>query len=127
MKSISINKLNLTTPDNWKTEVNGSVTSLFDPDTGVGALQFSYYTVPDINAIDIIKELKEYSSDKYDDVNVEFINGYAYFSTIRSETYWRYWLLKEVNGIVFISYNCNEIDAYKENSTVNGIIHSILF
>jgi hypothetical protein len=126
MESFNLNNnLKLTAPDNWQIETEKNVTSLFDPNNGVGALQFSLYQVPNINSIDLIEELKQYMADKYDDVNVNLVDSYAYSDVTDKDKYWRYWLLKAGGIVIFASYNCAENDKNIETFAVDTIIKSI--
>jgi hypothetical protein len=98
MKYIYLNaNLKLLIPDNWEIENHGSIISLFDPIDGIGALEFSFYDVPNVDSLNLVKELEEYLSDKYEEVNIIFNNTDAYFSTIFDNRYWRYWLIKTLS------------------------------
>ena len=126
MKSINLGEFYLTVPDNWDSEVDGNIVSLFDRYNGFGALQFSFYSVSNIDSIDLRKELQEYLLDKHGNIDVDLINDYAYFDVTIDGIYWRYWLLKAIKNIVFISYNCDPVDIDKEKIIINNIINSML-
>lgn len=126
MTTIKLNNiLDITIPDNWKIEKDENITSLFDSDNGLGALQFSFYKMPISKTINVVDELKDYLLDKYADIKVHLVSKFAYSSIINKDLYWRYWLLKKDKTIVFISYNCNEADMGKEDSVIDEIINSI--
>ena len=47
-------------PDNWTIEQEKNVLSIFDPENGVGSLQFSFYQVPNPQIISVKNELEDY-------------------------------------------------------------------
>lgn len=127
MKLISLNDdFKIAVPDSWEINIDGNTTSLFDPINGVGALQFSSYSVPKIDSINLAKELDDYLEDKYENVHSKYINNYAYFNIIDDDIYWRYWLLKGNDSIMFVSYNCGLIDKDKEDIIIDKAIKSML-
>ncbi len=126
MKILNLNNdLKLTAPDNWEIETDENIVSLFNTDNGVGALQFSFYQVGDIDSIDLKKELFEYLSDKYENITVTLVNSCAYSNVTSGNRHWKYWLLKKKKEVIFISYNCNENDRNLEGQIVDNIVKSI--
>lgn len=82
--------------------------------------------VPNISDIDPIEDLFWYIADKHNDLEVKLTNGYAYADiTDHSGIYWRYWLFKNSEAVLFVSYNCNLTDKDKEESVIETIIRSI--
>lgn len=73
----------------------------------------------------MIGELEEYLAGKYDEVNVNLIDSYAYSDVTEKNKYWRYWLLKAGEKVIFVSYNCDESDKMIETLVIDNIIKSI--
>ncbi|PTS93387.1 hypothetical protein DBR11_25430 [Pedobacter sp. HMWF019] len=112
-------------PESWNGEKDNGVVSLYNQKNGVGALQFSFYQTPNVISVSIVEELQDYLEDKYEEVNVKLVNNYAYFNvTDEDETYWRYWLFRKSNDVMFVSYNCEASKKGEEDVIVNGIIKS---
>ena len=127
MKSQSIaDGFVITLPDDWEIKNDSDVLSLFDPNNGIGALQFSPFTPPDINAIDPVKELKDYLESKYPVVSIRLADNTAVSNVIDDDLFWRYWLIKGEKSILFVSYNCLNIDRGKEDKVIDEILKSIL-
>ncbi|MGK9126704.1 hypothetical protein M1D52_22000 [Olivibacter sp. SA151] len=111
-------------PEEWEVYQEEGVVTIYDPVKGVGALQLSLYGTG--KEVDVLGELKDYLSDKYEDITVSLLNGRAYFETVdEDEVYWRYWLFLKKGEIIFVSYNCDEEEKGKETTVVDEIIRSI--
>ncbi|QEL03451.1 hypothetical protein FKG96_22335 [Olivibacter sp. LS-1] len=67
----------------------------------------------------MLEELKDYLSDKYENVTVTLLNGKAYSVTVdEDKVYWRYWLFLKRDNIIFVSYNCDEEENDKETTVL---------
>ncbi len=114
-------------PDNWSAEMGSNgVVSLYNPDDGVGALQFSFYQVPNPEDKVLENELKNYLKDKLNDFNIIGNIDYTYCSYIHEEKRiaWRYWIFLNKNLLIFATYTCEIVDVGNENDIVDGIIQS---
>lgn len=112
-------------PNEWKSETNDGVVSLYEPDNGVGALQLSFY-LDNASFIDPSEELESYLGNKHEKIIVKIIDGRAYFD-IEDEygVYWQYWLFLQDRTVIFASYNCDKSDKGIEDHIVKEIIGSI--
>jgi len=121
MKSIHLDKnIIASIPNNWGINIGQGGVSLFDPINGVGAVQFSFYTVHNPYSLNLADELDEYLKDKYENVQANLLGDLAYVSLVSSSgILWRYWLLRKMSNIIFVSYNC------KKEDIVDNIIQSV--
>ena len=120
------NGIEVKMPDNWKVEEEGNVVSLYDPENGVGALQFSIYKA-NSSSINVSDELEDYIDDKHEHLDIKQISNYAYCDIIdEDDVYWRYWLFLKMDDVVFVSYNCDETDKNHEYDLINDIIESVI-
>jgi hypothetical protein len=112
-------------PENWIAELDEDVLSVYDPQSGVGALQFSTYSVPDMHQIDVRRELAAFLEGKPVLINVNAAADCAYSDYIdNDESYWKHWLFLIENVLVFVTYNCAKEDAAKEAEQVEAIVAS---
>ncbi|MGK9123895.1 hypothetical protein M1D52_07230 [Olivibacter sp. SA151] len=111
-------------PEEWEVYQEEGVATIYESAKGIGALQLSLYRKG--KEVDVLEELKDYLSDKYENVTVTLLNGKAYSETVdEDKVYWRYWLFLKRDNIIFVSYNCDEEEKGKETTVVDEIIRSI--
>jgi hypothetical protein len=102
------------------------VISLCDPVNGFGALQFSFYTVHNASLLDLKEELRDYLEIGHENSGLTAKDNLAYCDAMTStDKFWRYWLLRKKDSMVFITYSCLKKDADKEVSIVDYIIGEI--
>lgn len=112
---------------NWEVQEDGNVISVFDPKKGLGALQFSIYLVEDAVGIDVANELRDFLEGKTVDAEIASYGNHAYSQFHdEEETFWRYWVFREGNHIIFASYNCSSEDTGSEDWSIDKIIKSVL-
>ena len=112
---------------NWEVQEEGNVISVFDPKNGLGALQFSIYFVEAAVGINVANELRDFLEDKTADAEITSFDNYAYSQFYdEEETFWRYWIFREGNHIIFASYNCSSEDAGSEDGSIDKIMKSVL-
>lgn len=116
--------ITVTIPEEWEVYQENGVVTIYDPVKGVGALQLSLYGKS--KEVNVLDELKDYLSDKYEDVAVDLLDGRAYSETVdEDDVYWRYWLFLKKDDIIFMSYNCDEEEKDRETTVIDEIIRSI--
>ncbi len=127
MKTIRFNKnFDVRVPDEWEYQKDDNITSLFNAKGGVGALQFSFHSISNIETDNLDEILKNFLEDKHGQVKITQTNNNPYFSIIdEDKIYWRYWLFKSITDVIFVSYNCELTDKGKEDGLVDSIIESI--
>ena len=111
-------------PPNWEMHKEDTI-SLYDPKSGVGALQLSFYSTTGNAPIDIASELGSFLEDRHEEVTVEDRKGYAYSEIGEDGVFWRYWLLNINGKVIFISYNSEKVYKGKEDPIVDAIVKSI--
>lgn len=127
MKVYKINEgISFSFPSNWLVEHDNNLISVFDPQNGVGALQFSIYEIKDTNSINLVEKLSDYLEEKHGAVSVKLFIDYSYSDlTDEDGVYWRYWLFSKKNRIIFVSYNCAQEDIGQEDTEIMQIIKSL--
>ena len=113
-------------PDNWELVDDKEIIAIYDSYNGLGALQFSFYQIPNQNKVSLTNELEDFLFDKYENMKVIIVDNNAYFDIEDEEgIYWRYWLQEVFQKLIFISYNCEKSNRGKEDEVVNAIIKSL--
>jgi len=111
-------------PERWSCEIDGNVISIYNAENGFGALQISFYSVDNIERINIKEEL-EFILKLNDVTNeIEMLNEIAYSELIEDESAWQYWLFRIKNTLIIATYNCEKDDYKKEYNIIKNIIES---
>lgn len=128
MKNYQYNEqFGFTFPNSWEIENDENLVSVYDPENGLGALQFTLYGVDDPSDIDLISELEDYLGDRHRNFDIENGDGFVH-SNVRDEdgVWWRYWFFIKDKTLVFATYNCDQQDKGKEDQEVEKIIKSAM-
>lgn len=128
MKNYRYNEqFGFTFPDRWEVADDGNLISIYDPNNGLGALQFTLYEVGDPSGIDLISEFEDYLANRHGHFDIEQGDDFVHCD-IRDEdgVWWRYWLFIKGNTLVFTTYNCDQQDIGKEDQKVEEIIKSAM-
>ena len=113
-------------PENWVSIGEQEVISVYDPKNGKGALQFSFYTVEDAISLNLVDELQDFLKGKNFSTTPSLKNDTAYLATTaENNKYWRYWLIRRDETIIFVTYNCSNEDIGSDDNFVEEIISSI--
>lgn len=114
-------------PETWEVGNDGNLISVYDPENGLGALQFTLYEVVEPSGIDLISEFEDYLGDRHGHFEIQTGGDFVYcIVKDEEEVWWRYWLFIQGNIMVFATYNCEQQDKGKEDQEVERIIKSIL-
>lgn len=130
--------IRLEAPDDWVVEEEDGVVSLFQPETGCGALQFSvmsYESVPsdvEEHAVGLLtmfannrngetKALRSWRTDKYTGA----VAVYAEIAT--TARWWEAWVITDGKRRVLLTYNCETDDKGTERSQYALILRSCSF
>jgi hypothetical protein len=116
-------------PSNWAVEEDEdeSIISLYNPEEGVGALQFSLFSVENPLNIDLEKDLRDLLENPFiGEITVRDNCAETFYLDKEIKKHWRYWLIKKENLIIFGSYNCDDDDKEIESDVVQEIINSII-
>ena len=116
--------------ESWSYSEEGNIVSFFNEVNGVGAIQISSYSIDKGLNIDIASELAEILNDKFKETSETFSkisvnNNLANYSFAKDNRYWDYYLLFKNGKLLFITYNCEELDKLIEKKVINKIINSI--
>jgi hypothetical protein len=120
--------LNFIIPDDWQIEEENNFLSIYDPINGVGALQFSVFWPPDAALVTLESELIEFITDSYKKAffaTVQDDRAYTDYLVHENGAYWKYWLIRKDDMIIFGTYNCSKENAGKEDKIVDEIINLI--
>jgi hypothetical protein len=112
-------------PSDWTLDLDSNVFSLYDMANGVGALQISSYTIPNVNEIKLENKLAEHLDHKKTAQEIHRFSDHVYTNLIHDNKYWQYWMLLKNQFLVFITYNCFVEDMNKEDDIIMKIITSI--
>ena len=113
-------------PDSWTIARDMNLISLYDPNDGVGVLQFSVFYVDENKIVSLKSELADFLEGKHLNFKISSKTNYAYCWLTENETFWQYWLFRKRNIIVFVTYNCKIIDVGAESETIEKIIESAI-
>lgn len=128
--------IRLEAPDDWVVEEEDNVVSLFRPETGCGALQFSlmsYKVAPpnvEEHAVGLLTmfehnrtgQMKTLRSWRANQGN-EAVAVYAEIST--ADRWWEAWLITDGKRRVLLTYNCETEDKGAERSQYALILRSL--
>jgi hypothetical protein len=127
-------------PDGWQHSQEGSVISLFNEDSGVGAIQISCIKRKKSSApaaAEAIQLAKDYARQRGWDVQDGQIATYRVAGSPAAEftfteygdatAFWQVWHISEQTRAVFITYNSAPEDADKELSARQKIIRSFVW
>jgi hypothetical protein len=127
MKTYELNNLiSFYYPNNWIVEVDEKLVSVYDQINGVGALQLTIYEIHNNDEIDLLKEFTEFINERHIDFDVNNKGECLYSEISDEDIWWRYWLLKNGNVLIFATYNCDIPDKGKEDMIVDKIVKSAL-
>lgn len=118
-------------PYSWDFSEDETNTSFYDEANGAGALQISSFLIDKDQTINIVDELAEMVSDSITLPKQNIINkiitstNSASINFIREDRYWEYHMLYKNYKLLFITYNCKEVDYSLEKKIVDKIIQSI--
>lgn len=115
-------------PGNWIVQEEDDIISLYNPEEGVGALQFSLFSIENALNIDLKKELGILLENKFTgEIILKDNCAEAIYFNEKNNKYWRYWLIKNTAGLlIFGSYNSDDNDKEIEKDTVQEIIKSAI-
>ena len=121
----------LNIPKRWCYSEDDNLVSFYDEKGGVGALQISSYSIKDDYDINIVSELAKIISKRTGEGNQQIvskvlvIDSLAQYSLVKDGKYWKYYMLCKENKLLFLTYNCDEIDSSAEKEVIEKIISSI--
>ena len=119
-------------PDNWTLEQEDNLITAYHAN-GVGALNISYYHLPDNYQINKVDELIDYIKEGSVEINTEGLKPkildnekFAYVDFISTDNdYWQYWIFSDGKVAVFVTYNCEQADKKQEIGVIQEITNSI--
>jgi hypothetical protein len=129
MKSniFSWGKFKAVIPDNWVGEVEDGVNTLCEPIEGVGALQFSVFTVEDPSSVALKEDLADLlDNESTGEISLKNNCAQTIYLDESEDKYWKYWLIQKDSHLFFGTYNCNKKYKEIEASTVEEIINFIM-
>jgi len=121
-------------PDDWEWSEMKSSIALYEPKSGVGALNVSFIIAPAGEVIDLEGVIREAvpRSQKHAIIVArvqDMMNGYPTCRTEYSlgDKHWRVWAAVKERKVVVITYNCKKQVAGTEDDAVDQIISSLDF
>ncbi len=125
--NISETKFKLQIPNDWNYEEEDGIMSVYDPEKGLGALQFSKITLSPDELIPLSTSLKEILNIEIENSEILSQPNFVYCDFFDEDSFfWKYWIIKNEENALLISYNCEKEDAGKEDEKIEKIIVSIL-
>jgi hypothetical protein len=115
-------------PYDWDIFEEDNLISIFEPQFGVGVLQLSIYYVEESTKIDLKEEFFNLVSIP-NNIQINVIDKRSFFYAEfenNEDTFWRYWLFRKNEYIVFASYNCSKADMRREDAIVDAILNSLM-
>ena len=112
MNKYQDNELKFDYPIDWVVEKDTDTIAVFNPSKGVGALQFSIYTVPNPKNASMREILADYTKGRHDHVEIFDKKSYVSSNYVEGEggTCWKYFLCLKNTIATFATYNCDKKD-----------------
>ena len=122
----------MTIPDSWIAEEEDSISSIYEENTGVGAITCSAYVIPETYEFLIEAELMHFISSDIINTTATVLNGkrieagLGECSVFTPDGGYRKYFVAFRNGrAVFITYQCAAEDRFAELAVVEEIIRSL--
>ena len=136
LNQIEVGKFNFTLPEAWEYTFDNGVINIFNEALGVGVIQISHFEISEGTPFILFDEFYDFISD-LENIKKDSFHFYNRIKKIR-EDFLTLEILKESNffiygmiynspSLIFITYNCNNIDRNKETDKVYKFFNDIQF